>query len=79
MAIAREEHLLMDNSAFIQPGFSNDSNSSGVSWGAVSAGAFVAAALSLALLALGTGIGFSSVSPWAGSGDGPQHHRTSTS
>ncbi len=45
-----------------------DSNSSGVSWGAVTAGAFVAAALSLALLALGTGIGFSSVSPWANAG-----------
>ena len=34
--------------------FSNNSNDSGVSWGAVIAGAFVAAALSLALLALGT-------------------------
>jgi hypothetical protein len=45
-----------------------DSNSSGVSWGAVIAGAFVAAALSLALLALGTGVGMSSVSPWANSG-----------
>jgi len=46
----------------------DDSNSSGISWGAVIAGAFVAAALSLALLALGTGIGMSSVSPWANSG-----------
>ena len=34
--------------------FSNNSKDSGVSWGAVIAGAFVAAALSLALLALGT-------------------------
>lgn len=42
----------------------NDSNQSGVSWGAVLAGAFVAAALSLALFALGVGIGFSEVSPW---------------
>lgn len=40
----------------------------GVSWGAVVAGAFVTAALSLALLALGTGIGFSAVSPWRNSG-----------
>jgi len=39
----------------------NDSNASGVSWAAVIAGAFVAAALSLILLALGTGIGFSHV------------------
>ena len=46
----------------------NEAHSSGVSWGAVIAGAFVAAALSLALLALGTGIGFSAVSPWANAG-----------
>jgi hypothetical protein len=46
----------------------NEAHSSGVSWGAVIAGAFVAAALSLALLALGTGIGFSAVSPWANTG-----------
>jgi hypothetical protein len=46
----------------------DDSNSSGVTWGAVIAGAFVAAALSLALLALGTGIGLSSVSPWSNAG-----------
>jgi hypothetical protein len=46
----------------------NEAHSSGVSWGAVLAGAFVAAALSLALLALGAGIGFSAVSPWANAG-----------
>ena len=46
----------------------SDSNLSGVSWPAVVAGAFVTAALSLILLALGTGIGLSSVSPWAASG-----------
>jgi hypothetical protein len=46
----------------------NDSNASGVSWPAVIAGAFVTAALSLILLALGTGIGMSSVSPWANTG-----------
>jgi hypothetical protein len=46
----------------------NEAHSSGVSWAAVIAGAFVAAALSLALLALGTGIGFSSASPWASAG-----------
>jgi hypothetical protein len=42
--------------------------SSGVSWAAVIAGAFVAAALSLVLLALGTGLGLSSVSPWSNVG-----------
>jgi hypothetical protein len=39
-----------------------------VSWASIAAGAIVAAALSLALFALGAGLGLSSVSPWAGSG-----------
>lgn len=47
---------------------SNQDNSPGVSWGAVIAGAFVAAALSLILLALGTGLGLSAVTPWSNSG-----------
>ncbi len=42
--------------------------SSGVSWAAVIGGAAVAAALGLILLALGTGLGLSSVSPWSNSG-----------
>jgi hypothetical protein len=42
-----------------------EAHSSGVSWKAVVAGAFVTAALSLALLVLGTGIGFSGMSPLA--------------
>jgi len=58
----------MENSASTEITFPNDSNSSGVSWGAVIAGAFVAAALSLALLALGTGVGLSAASPWANVG-----------
>ena len=41
---------------------------SAVSWSAVMAGAAVIAALSLILLILGTGLGLSSVSPWASSG-----------
>jgi len=41
---------------------------SAVSWGAVFAGATGAAALSLILLILGTGLGLSSVSPWANTG-----------
>lgn len=45
-----------------------DVNSSGVSWGAVIGGAFVAAALSLILLALGAGFGLSTVSPWSNVG-----------
>ncbi len=40
-------------------------NMSAVSWGAIFAGATVAAALSLILLLLGSGLGLSVVSPWA--------------
>ena len=40
----------------------------GVSWPAVMGGAFVTAALSLILLSLGTGLGLSSISPWANTG-----------
>jgi len=46
----------------------NEANSSGVSWAAVIGGGFVTAALSLILLALGTGLGLSSVSPWSNVG-----------
>jgi hypothetical protein len=45
-----------------------DGYSSGVSWGAVIGGAFVAAALSLILLALGAGFGLSAISPWSNVG-----------
>ncbi|MEO5926411.1 MAG: hypothetical protein ABIR70_21490 [Bryobacteraceae bacterium] len=41
---------------------------SGISWGAVIGGAFVTAAFSLILFALGAGFGLSSVSPWSGVG-----------
>jgi hypothetical protein len=46
----------------------SEAHSSGVSWAAVIGGAFVAAALSLILLALGAGLGLSSVSPWSNVG-----------
>jgi hypothetical protein len=45
-----------------------EGRSSGVTWGAVIAGAFVTAALSLILLALGTGMGLSSGSLWMNAG-----------
>jgi hypothetical protein len=45
-----------------------DSSNSGVSWGAVIGGAFVSAALSLILLALGAGFGLSAISPWSNAG-----------
>jgi hypothetical protein len=41
-----------------------ESFSSAVSWPAILAGAVVAASVSLILLALGSGLGFASVSPW---------------
>ncbi|VVN65127.1 hypothetical protein [Pseudomonas fluorescens] len=44
------------------------SSRSGVSWGAIFAGAAAAAALSLILVLLGFGLGFSAVSPWANEG-----------
>jgi len=51
------------------PAFDGESsNVSGVSWGAIFAGAAAAAALSMILVLLGFGLGFSAVSPWAGEG-----------
>jgi hypothetical protein len=41
---------------------------SAVAWGAVAAGGFANAALTLLLMAFGAGMGFSAVSPWASSG-----------
>ncbi|MDR7122982.1 hypothetical protein [Rheinheimera soli] len=55
----REQHApshLVDRSA---------GNQSAVSWAAIFAGAAGAAALSLLLMILGTGLGFSAVSPWS--------------
>ena len=45
-----------------------EASSSGVSWAAVLAGAFVTGALSLILMALGAGLGLSSLSPWPSAG-----------
>ncbi len=55
-------------SGFGETSLSKESYSSGVSWAAVIAGAFVTAALALILLALGSGLGLSSVSPWSNVG-----------
>ena len=46
-------------SEFESNSYPAEAKASGVSWGAVVAGAFVAVALSLILLALGTGFGLS--------------------
>jgi hypothetical protein len=49
----------------------NEASASGVSWAAIAGGAFIAAALSLSLLALGAGAGLSSLSPWSNTGVSP--------
>ena len=49
----------------VTAGNSPESNLSGVTWSAVLAGAAVSAALGLILLALGTGLGLSSISLWS--------------
>jgi hypothetical protein len=54
--------VLVSNKALL--GGSEDAHS-GVSWAAVLAGAFVATAFSIALTALGAGLGLVSVSPWS--------------
>src|SRR5476651_1207409 len=68
-----EQAVLSSSAARFQTGLAetsgrNEAHSSGVSWAAVIGGAFVAAALSLILLALGAGLGLSSVSPWSNVG-----------
>jgi hypothetical protein len=47
-------------------GSSAESTQSAVSWAAIFSGAVVAAAVSLILVALGSALGLSSISPWAG-------------
>jgi hypothetical protein len=55
-------------SRFAEPTVNNEASSSGISWAAVIGGVVVPAAISLILLALGTGVGLSSVSPWSNAG-----------
>jgi len=57
-----------DTSYFNEVSYPKEARSSGVSWGAVIGGAFVAAAFYLILLALGAGLGLSAVSPWSSVG-----------
>jgi hypothetical protein len=51
-----------------EAGHTLESSTSAISWAAIIGGAFAAAALSLILLALGSGFGLASVSPWPSSG-----------
>lgn len=56
------------NDVILSAGINDAQAASAVSWGAIFAGAAGAAALSLILLILGSGLGLSSVSPWANDG-----------
>jgi hypothetical protein len=63
----------MDNSPLVAHGVGGaghtvEASTSAVSWPAIIAGAFVAASISLALLALGSGLGLASISPWSNTG-----------
>ena len=52
----------------IEPTTNSADAATAISWGAVAAGGFANAALTLLLMAFGAGMGFSAVSPWGGSG-----------
>jgi hypothetical protein len=63
------EKINMIDAVVIQPGADTGEPAvAGVSWAAVTAGAVVSCALTIVLLAFGTGLGLSVVSPWAGAG-----------
>jgi hypothetical protein len=63
--IPSTEHLAFSAERFP---LNREAHSSGVSWGAVIGGSFLAAASYLILLALGAGFGLSAVSPWSNVG-----------
>jgi len=65
MPDVRAPALAIVETDVIVPGGTIDST---ISWGAVAAGGFANAALTLLLMAFGAGMGFSAVSPWASSG-----------
>lgn len=58
----------MIDTVVVTPGVSDEPSVSGVSWPAVAAGAVASLALTLVLIAFGTGLGLSVVSPWGNSG-----------
>ena len=60
------ENTIPSGVRLAQPGA--ESAFSAVSWGAIIAGAVVASVISLCLLLLGTGLGLTAISPWAGEG-----------
>ena len=59
---------MMIDTVVVAPGGPAGSPGTGVSWPSIIAGAVAACAMTLVLLAFGTGLGLSAISPWAGSG-----------
>jgi hypothetical protein len=62
------EPVLDARVAGLAPGQPATGATSTASWSAIIAGAFVAAAVSLVVLAVGSGLGFAMISPWDGQG-----------
>jgi hypothetical protein len=62
------EQALEARGEFARAGTGSSTSQSAASWPAIIAGAFVAASVSLVLLALGSGLGFASISPWPSHG-----------
>lgn len=65
---APQAAIYRPETAVVAVGTGNESTASAISWAAIIAGAFAAAAMGLILVALGTGLGFAAVSPWSNSG-----------
>jgi hypothetical protein len=69
----------MIDTVVVQPGAEGGGSSlSGVSWPSVAAGAVASLALTLVLLAFGTGLGLSMVSPWSGASVSPTTFKIGT-
>lgn len=66
--MAADAYRTVESASMRPPPTAIVSTESAVSWGAILAGAAGGAALSLALLVLGTGFGLSALSPWSGQG-----------
>jgi hypothetical protein len=62
------EQSLGSSAEYASAGAGLAAGKSAASWPAIFAGAFVAASVSLVLIALGSGLGFAAVSPWSGRG-----------
>ena len=63
--------LNVEQSGLVHRGTTPESSQSAVSWSAILCGAAVAASTSLALVALGSGVGLASWSPWSNHGLSP--------